>query len=294
MRENKLITMRSTEETKQNYTGIGIYNDNESHRNYIGDYVDGNEHGIGMYEARIRNKIPLHKYAGQFNNNKAEGIGVKSYSNGKEIYCGGYKNNERNGLGYWKLPSGAIFVGEHKDHGPNGFGMMITWEGFKFIGYVDNWRAQSGKWYDQKDNEIDITKLGYNKDGSKYVGGYKDGKRHGQGTITHPDGRKYVGEFKDNKIHGQGSFTFSNGQKYVGEYKDGEQHGQGTSTWPDGDEYIGEYKDGKRHGQGTNIRPSGAKYVGEYKNGKSHGQGTYTYPDGAKYVGEYKDGKFIG
>ena len=33
-------------------------------------------------------------------------------------------------------------------------------------------------------------------DGGKYVGGMKDGKRHGQGTYTWSDGEKYVGEMK--------------------------------------------------------------------------------------------------
>jgi len=98
-----------TKETKQNYTGVGIYK--ESDRNYIGDFVDGNEHGIGMHEDRIPN---TNRYADQFNNNKVEGIGVKLYDEGKEIYCGEYKNNNKHGLGYWKLPSGTIFVGEHK------------------------------------------------------------------------------------------------------------------------------------------------------------------------------------
>ena len=36
-------------------------------------------------------------------------------------------------------------------------------------------------------------------DGSKYVGGWKDGKQHGQGTYTYANGDKYVGEFKDNE-----------------------------------------------------------------------------------------------
>ncbi len=40
---------------------------------------------------------------------------------------------------------------------------------------------------------------------------------------------KYVGEFKDGKKHGQGTFTYANGDKYVGEFKDGyTKHGQGT------------------------------------------------------------------
>ena len=34
-------------------------------------------------------------------------------------------------------------------------------------------------------------------DGDKYVGEYKDGKEHGQGTYTFHDGRKYVGEWKN-------------------------------------------------------------------------------------------------
>ena len=33
----------------------------------------------------------------------------------------------------------------------------------------------------------------------EYVGEYKDGKKHGQGTYTWSDGEKYVGEFKDGK-----------------------------------------------------------------------------------------------
>ena len=36
-------------------------------------------------------------------------------------------------------------------------------------------------------------------DGAKYVGKFKDGKKHGQGTFTYPDGSKNVGEFEDDK-----------------------------------------------------------------------------------------------
>ena len=39
--------------------------------------------------------------------------------------------------------------------------------------------------------------------GDKYVGEYKDGKRHGQGTYTWADGDKYVGEWKDGKNLGR-------------------------------------------------------------------------------------------
>ena len=38
-----------------------------------------------------------------------------------------------------------------------------------------------------------------NRHGSKYVGEWKDDKRHGQGTKTYPDGGKYIGEWKDDE-----------------------------------------------------------------------------------------------
>ena len=68
-------------------------------------------------------------------------------------------------------------------------------------------------------------------------------------TFTSDNGDKYVGEWKDGKGHGQGTYTYASGDKYVGEHKDGKKHGQGTYTLANGDKYVGEYKDGKYHGQ---------------------------------------------
>ena len=45
------------------------------------------------------------------------------------------------------------------------------------------------------------------------------------GTLTHSSGSKYVGEWKDDKKHGQGTFTWLSGEKYVGEFKDDKVHG---------------------------------------------------------------------
>ncbi len=51
----------------------------------------------------------------------------------------------------------------------------------------------------------------------------------GQGTYTYfadggAVGAKYVGEWKDGKKHGQGTFITSDGDKRVGEWKDGGIH----------------------------------------------------------------------
>jgi len=46
-----------------------------------------------------------------------------------------------------------------------------------------------------------------------YTGEYRDGKRHGKGTMIYPDGSKYVGEWKDGLRHGHGLYIYPNGDK---------------------------------------------------------------------------------
>ena len=167
--------------------------------------------------------------------------------------------------------------------------------------------------------------------GSKYIGEYKDGKKHGQGANTQANGNKYVGEYKDDKRHGQGTYNWKDGRIWVGEWENGELSGYAitydasgsinqegifkngkflrslpkcegswsVTNWTNcfgtftytNGDYVGAWKNGKRNGQGTYTYASGSKYVGGYKDDKKHGQGTYTYPDGGKHVGGYKDGK---
>ena len=63
------------------------------------------------------------------------------------------------------------------------------------------------------------------------------------GTFTFANGGKYVGEWRDDKKHGQGTYTWAVGNKYVGEWKDGKRHGQGTFTYANGNKYVGEFSD---------------------------------------------------
>ena len=145
----------------------------------------------------------------------------------------------------------------------------------------------------------------YNWDnGDKYVGEFKDGSFHGQGTHTSADGDKYVGEFKDDLFHGQGTMIFGPdsewaGDKYVGEYKDNERNGQGTYTYANGNKYVGEFRNGGYSGQGTiTFGPesewAGDKYVGEFKDGKYDGQGIYFFTNGSKWVGTWENDNLNG
>ena len=88
------------------------------------------------------------------------------------------------------------------------------------------------------------------------------------GARTFEDGSTYVGEFRDGKLHGQGTYTFPSGTEYVGEFKDGKFHGQGTYTYVDGGRYVGEFRDDKFHGQGTYTYADGTVEEGNWENGE--------------------------
>ena len=77
---------------------------------------------------------------------------------------------------------------------------------------------------------------------------------------------EYVGEYKDGKKHGQGTYTWFDGGIYVGKWKDGKEHGQGTETWSSGSKYVGEWKDDKEwNGTDYDINEN---IIGKFVNGK--------------------------
>ena len=55
-----------------------------------------------------------------------------------------------------------------------------------------------------------------------YVGEWKDGNRHGQGTYTMSDGSKYTGQWEDSLPNGEGTYTFADGKIDKGIWKKGE------------------------------------------------------------------------
>ena len=76
---------------------------------------------------------------------------------------------------------------------------------------------------------------------SDYIGLYKDGKRHGQGTLVLEDGSIYVGEFKNGKYHGNGLLRNCDGEFYNGYFEGGWRHGEGTTYYNDGLIETGNY-----------------------------------------------------
>ena len=126
--------------------------------------------------------------------------------------------------------------------------------------------------------------------GNKYVGEWRDGKFHGQGTYTFSSGNRYVGEFRDGRYSGRGTFSSSNGDHYVGEFREDRPEGAGEFTWRNGDRYEGTWRNGKKHGHGKMTLASGQTYTGEFRADAPNGTGIETSVSGERYVGEWKDG----
>jgi hypothetical protein len=131
------------------------------------------------------------------------------------------------------------------------------------------------------------------KSNHRYEGEFRDGKRHGQGTMYLPLDRVISGQWQNDHIV-EGTMVFADGTQYTGQWKYGYRDGKGELTFADGRKYIGEFRAGKRHGQGTLIYPVGRVYTGEFQEGKRTGYGTMTYSDGSKKTGRFKNGEYLG
>lgn len=67
-------------------------------------------------------------------------------------------------------------------------------------------------------------------DGTRYVGGVKDGKRSGKGTIFWQDGTRFVGTFVDDQRNGPGTMILPDGTVYNGYFENDELVQQASAS----------------------------------------------------------------
>ena len=136
---------------------------------------------------------------------------------------------------------------------------------------------------------------------ARYEGEVRNGKPHGQGTVTWDDSTRYEGEWRNGNRHGQGTFTWKGTGEYAGRegryeggWRNDKHHGHGVKVWPNGDRYEGDFVNGKSHGDGLWIAADGEYYLGQFRNGKRHGRGASFQIGGTRYDGEWRNGKAQG
>ena len=72
------------------------------------------------------------------------------------------------------------------------------------------------------------------ENGSRYIGDWWNGMRHGKGTCIYYDGKTYDGEGQLDKMDGKGELVYSSGERYVGDWVRGCQEGFGVYYHADG------------------------------------------------------------
>ncbi|MGB4345160.1 MAG: hypothetical protein WBJ21_02060, partial [Burkholderiaceae bacterium] len=101
-------------------------------------------------------------------------------------------------------------------------------------------------------------------DGYVYEGGWKEGKREGQGKLISANGQVWEGEFRDNKIYsGIGTLVCSNGV-YEGKWVHGMLR-KGKLTQNDGSFLEGRFSNGNFYnGIGVFVNHDGTKLQGTW------------------------------
>lgn len=230
---------------------------------YIGDFKDGEIHGIGVcYYTNGSN------YRGEWSSRYPEGKGTKTYSDG----------TARTGLWRKGKPvdeTGAVlaeYISKKKEEQAD-----------------DGTNIQSGCISGDCQNGDGI--FAY-PDGSKYEGHFLLGKFGGQGTFSFSNGDKYVGKFKENYPDGLGTrFVASSGGEETGEWKQGEFLGQSLVQ----NEVYGCISGDCENGKGTYVFKEGSsKYIGAFFLGQPHGFGICDYANGNRFIGEWQAGAFFG
>jgi len=94
-------------------------------------------------------------------------------------------------------------------------------------------------------------------------------------VMVYKDGRKYSGGFRVGKRHGQGKYTTTTGQVrlYDGEWNMGQMSGKGLLTLNSGDKYEGQFLKSKFHGVGC-LNINGIQMDGKWQNGVREGKFT--------------------
>jgi hypothetical protein len=242
----------------RNGRGIFVY---PSGAKYIGDFKDGEIHGIGVCYYTDGSK-----YQGEWQNRYPHGKGTKTYADGYRHTGLWYKGKPVDEEG--RLLEEYVVKGKEEKN--------------------DGTDIQSGCLAgDCRDGQGTFAY----PDGSRYDGQFVEGRLEGLGTWYFTNGDRYVGAFRSNFPHGKGTLYTAEGTVTIGEWREGEYVGASEAR----PERLGCVAGDCQDGHGTYIfREATATYTGTFREGKPHGAGVIRYANGNRYEGDWEHGLFHG
>lgn len=281
---------------------------------YTGNFVNGWAHCKNGKYIKRNNNVVEYTYIGNWVNDKRNGKGIITYSNG-DVFDGCWKNDKiENGI--MKYSNNSSYEGEwleNKRHGkgiltyPNGNILNGQWDNNKIIYgimtfmngnvYNGNFKNDKNDVNDQNDvnnqNDQNFIQFDYGtmeySNGNKYTGHWNNNLKHNLGTMIYSDGNVFTGNWLNDSMK-DGKLLFANKDYCEGTWENNIMIGKikVRKTYPNEGIYEGEIENDKRNGYGIMNYNDTRIYVGYWVNDNRHGEGTMTYKNGDKYEDKYE------
>jgi hypothetical protein len=188
-----------------------------------GDYVQNLRNGATIHARMLDGKLNgrgtisgpgTYKYDGDFTDGAPTGRATITYTDGA-VYVGDVVKRKKEGLGKLTHANGAVYEGQFRDDHYHGRGKLtssspngLTYEGNFVEGNeegVGKITSKDGSFRYEGDfrkntpegKGVEVSK------GSRYIGDFANGKRHGHGVLITADGRRYEGQFIANEYAGK-------------------------------------------------------------------------------------------
>ena len=241
-------------------------------KKFIGEFKEDNL----FYGILEKKGIEGFKYEGEFVKGKIEGKGIYTNNKLEESAESIFKDGKFMGPTTRIFKNGLKYQMDYKNGIPTSLPKIIYKNNDTFDFLIDF------KSDDEKDTFISKIhkKLKRNKlirnlkgiykfnSGGEYIGKYKENyKNDFNGVVYYKNGDKYEGELRSGKRNGKGIYTYANGAKFLGEWINGIKNGYGKYIEKD-QELEGNFIDGKINGIGIRtFKSTGKKYKQKYING---------------------------
>lgn len=183
-----------------------------------------------------------------------------------------------------KLADGTLYLGSWEDSLYHGLGKLTFSNGDYYEGMFSKGSPDGhGKFLQITPPQV-------------YEGGWKAGKRDGQGTTTFNGDQIYKGEFAENLYDGNGRLLLGGGVYYNGEFKKGIPHGEGLVEDATGkpvykatsfaDHISGRWVNGHKYGVFDHYLTNGEIRTGVW-NRELRNYLCIKYADGSSYNGSF-------
>lgn len=217
-------------------------------------------------------------YEGQWLRGREHGKGELMTGDRQLIYSGDWMDGVFHGFGVYYFPNGDVYTGDWKEGNRHGRGdyyyhTVVTSRYPKSSNSSSSSSSQS-KPAQSSSNQQNQVPTGEEDTSTRYIGDWRDNKRHGKGKFIWSDGSYYEGDWENDLKHGRGVLELSNGFKYDGSWVRNVMEGKGICYFPSGQCYQGTFKSGLRDGRGSVTFAEGAVYEGRFKEDRFDGQGT--------------------